>query len=184
MCQPEGFGNGSDNVAMLQQGLYGIKQGAYLWNKHMHQKLTSKGFVRTTSDPAVYTRCTATGNSITTIYVNNALTVTDTKTMLKETQKTLHSLFEMKEEDPDWLMGFKLTDDHKNRTVTLLQAQYIDTLLQHHWMDTCTPISMLMEKDATLSKVDCPQNDTEKQEMTKYPYHKILSSITWLTVVS
>ena len=132
MRQPEGFSDGSDNVAMLQQGLYGIKQGAYLWNKHMHQKLTSKGFVRTTSDPAVYTRCTATGNSITAIHVDNALTVADTKTMLKETRKILHSLFKMKEEDPDWLMGFKLTDDRQNRTVTLSQAQYIDTLLQHH----------------------------------------------------
>ena len=40
-----------------------------------------------------------------------------------------------------------------------------------------------MEKDATLSKADCPQDDTEKQEMTKYPYRKILGGITWLAVV-
>ena len=90
----------------------------------------------------------------------------------------------MKEEDPDWLMGFRLTDDRKNCTVTLSQAQYIDTLLQCHRMDTCTPILMPMEKDATLSKVDCPQDDAEKQEMTKYPYCEILGGITWLAVVS
>lgn len=150
----------------------------------MHQKLTSSGFICTASDPAIYTHCTATGNSITTIHINNALTVTDTKIMLNETQKVLHSLFEIKEEVPNWLMGLKLMDDHENCTVTLSQAQYINILLQHHHMDTCIPVLMPMEKDTILSKMDCPQNNTKKWEMAKYPYCKILGSITWLAVIS
>ena len=129
MHQPEGFSDGMDKVAKLLMGLYGIKQGAYLWNKHMHRKLTSSGFVRISADYAVYTRHSKKGTSITAIHVDNALMVTDTKAMLKQTWKLLHSLFEMKEEDPDWLMGIKLTDDRKNGTINLSQVQYINMLL-------------------------------------------------------
>ena len=118
-----------DKVAKLLMGLYGIKQGAYLWNKHMHRKLTLSGFICINADYAVYTHRSKKGTSITVIHVDNALTVADTKAMLKQTRKLLHSLFEMKEEDLDWLMGIKLTDDRKNGTINLSQAQYIDTLL-------------------------------------------------------
>ena len=183
MCQPEGFSDGTDKVAKLLMGLYSIKQGAYLWNKHMHQKLTLSNFVHINADYAVYTHHSKKGTSITAIHIDNALTVTDTKAMLKQTRKLLHSLFEMKKEDPDWLMGIKLTDDRENGTINLSQAQYINMLLRHHRMDTCTPISTPMEKDVVLSKADCPQDDTKKQEMVQFPYCKVLGGITWLSVV-
>ena len=69
------------------------------------------------------------GISITAIHVDNALTVASSKKMLAETRHALHDLFEMKEEDPNWLMGFKLIDDRKWHTVSISQAQYIDTIL-------------------------------------------------------
>ena len=50
--------------------------------------------------------------------------------MLAETRVLLHRLFEMKEEDPDWLMNFQLIDDRKHHTVTISQTKYIDTLLK------------------------------------------------------
>ena len=63
-----------------------IKQGSYLWNKHMHKKLSSKGFNCLPSDPAVYICCTATDTAITMIHVNNALTITNSKQMLEDTR--------------------------------------------------------------------------------------------------
>ena len=87
----------------------------------MHQKLVTRDFARLPSDHAVYTRCTATGISITAIHVDNALTVASSKKMLAETRQALHDLFEMKEEDPNWLMGFKLINDRKKCTVSIHQ---------------------------------------------------------------
>ena len=101
MQQPEGFSDSTDKVAQLLLSLYGIKQGSYLWNKHMHEKLSSKGFNHLPSDPAVYIRHAATDTAITMIHINNALTVANSKQMLEDTCQLLHSLFEMKEEDPN-----------------------------------------------------------------------------------
>ena len=74
---------------------------------------------------------------ITAIHINNALTIASSRAMLAETHRELHSLFKMKEEDPDWLMGFKLIDNHKNHTVTISQAQYTGTLLKRFRMADC-----------------------------------------------
>ena len=65
--------------------LYGIKQGSYLWNKHMHKKLSSKGFNRLPSDPVVYICCAATDTATTVIHVNNVLTIANPKQMLEDT---------------------------------------------------------------------------------------------------
>ena len=111
MKQPKGFSDSLDKVAELLLSLYGIKQGLHLWNKYMHQKLATCDFIRISSDHAVYIHHTAMGISITAIHVDNTLTVASSKKMLAETRHALHDLFEMKEEDPDWLMGFKLIDD-------------------------------------------------------------------------
>ncbi|KAG5721924.1 hypothetical protein E4T56_gene18423 [Termitomyces sp. T112] len=40
--------------AKLEKGIYGLKQGANLWNKWMHEVLLKLGFVRITSNPCVY----------------------------------------------------------------------------------------------------------------------------------
>ena len=184
MRQPDGFDDGSGQVAALLLSLYGIKQGSHLWNKHMNRRLTTNGFVRLLPDYAVYTRQTETGRSITAIHVDNALTVANTKHMLAETRALLHRLFEMKEEDPDWLMNFQLIDDRKRHTVTISQTKYIDTLLKRHRMESCTPVSTPMEASLVLSKKDCPSTDDEKAEMAQFPYREVLGAITWLAVVS
>ena len=41
-----------------------------------------------------------------------------------------------------------------------------------------------MEASLVLSKKDCPSTDDEKAEMAQFPYREVLSTITWLAVVS
>ena len=51
-------------------------------------------------------------------------------------------------------------------------------------MGKCNPVSTPMDAGLVMSKLDCPQTKAKKAEMAKYPYHKALRAITWLTVVS
>ena len=90
----------------------------------------------------------------------------------------------MKEEDPDWLMGVKLTDNCHKHMVTLSQTQYVELLLKRFRMETCNLVSTPMDPGIVLTKADCPKSDKEKEEMSRYPYCEALGGITWLTVVS
>ena len=82
ICQPDGFDNGSRWVAVLLLSLYGIKQGSHLWNKHMKQHLMTNRFIHLLPDYAIYMCQTETGQLITAIHVDNALTVANMKCML------------------------------------------------------------------------------------------------------
>lgn len=173
-----------ERVAKLLLSLYGIKQGSHLWNKHMHQGLTSRNFICCASDHAVYTRHTKTGRSIIAWHVDNAITVSSSIETLAETCAELHKLFEMKEEDPDWLMGFILTDNRKNCSVAISQAQYVDTILKRFRMDGCNPVQTPIDPNTVLSKADGPQTVEEATEMKKLPYRKLVGAITWIAMVS
>lgn len=43
-----------DACTKLERGIYGLRQGANLWNRRLHQVLVKIGFARITSDPCVY----------------------------------------------------------------------------------------------------------------------------------
>ena len=90
----------------------------------MNQCLMTNSFICLLSDYAIYMCQTETGQSITTIHVDNALTVINMKCMFVKMCTLFHRLFEMKEEDPHWLMNFQLIDDYKCSTVTILQTKY------------------------------------------------------------
>ena len=54
MRQPEGFEDGTNQVARLLRSLYGLKQAARVWNKLLHRKLVAAGYLQLISDSAVY----------------------------------------------------------------------------------------------------------------------------------
>jgi hypothetical protein len=66
------------------------------------------GYHHTHSDSAVYVCQIQQDVIILVIHIDNFLSFSKTQLGLKSAQKQLHKTFEMKEEDPNWLMGFFL----------------------------------------------------------------------------
>jgi hypothetical protein len=54
MCQPDGFGDGTNRVCWLQKTLYGLKQSGQEWNKELDRQMKRKGFSNLQSDPCIY----------------------------------------------------------------------------------------------------------------------------------
>ena len=106
MHQPEGYDDSTGHVARLLCSIYGLKQATHVWNKIMHQKLITVRYDQLTSDTAVYLCNCNDDITILIIYVDNVMSFRNTKPRLFKSQAELHKLFEMKEEDPNWVMGF------------------------------------------------------------------------------
>ena len=53
--QPDGFVEEPNMVWKLKKSLYGLKQSGRMWNKLLNKFLTSEGFVRSMTDPCLYT---------------------------------------------------------------------------------------------------------------------------------
>lgn len=83
----------------------------------------------------------------------------------------------MKEEDPDWLMGFQLINDACKCTVAICHKQYISTILKQYRMDECNPTYLPMGPKVTLSREDSPQSEEEKCEMARIPYRELVGAL-------
>ena len=96
----------------------------------------------------------------------------------------MHKLFKMKEEDPNWVMGFKLIKNHKEATISIDHSLYINAVLRRFGMDDCNTTRTPLNSGNILSVHDCPQTDEERSEMCTVPYRELVSTITWIAVVS
>ena len=67
--------------------------------------------------------------TILVIYVDNVMSFGNTKPGLSKSRAELHKLFKMKEEDPNWVMGFKLIENCKEATISIDHSLYINAVL-------------------------------------------------------
>lgn len=185
MRQPQGFDDGTEHVARLIQSLYGLRQAARVWNKHLHRELTTVAYHQTYSDTAVYVRRSNVGHVvILAIHVDNILSFRDNLDGLKVARAELHKIFKMMEEDPNWVMGFQLIENRHERTIAIDHSQYIEALLRRFNMEQCNPSDIPLNPGKVLSNVDSPTSDKEKAEMNGVPYRELVGGLIWLAVVS
>jgi len=184
MRQPQGFSDGTDRVCKLVRSLYGLKQAARCWNQHLHAALLKLGYHRTYSDSAVYVRQIQQDVVILAIHVDNFLSFGNTQPGLKSARTQLHETFEMKEEDPNWLMGFLLVENPAARTISIDHSQYINTILKRFNMSDCDPAKIPLDPVRVLSKDDGPSTDSDKAKMANKPYRELIGALTWISVTS
>ena len=183
MRQPGGFEDGTNWVAKLLQSLYGLKQAARVWNKLLHKELVVAGYLQLISDSAVYI-CKADHMTILVIHINNIISFRSGKSSLDDAHAKLHRIFKMKEEDLNWLMGFKLIENRNEGTITIDHSLYIDMILQRFSMENCNPMRTPLDLGTLLSTDDCPTTEDEKAAMMNIPYCELIGALTWITVVS
>ena len=183
MRQLEGFEDGTNRVAKLLRSLYGLKQAAWVWNKLLHKELVAAGYLQLISDSAVYIR-KADHITILVIHVDNIISFRSGKSSLDDTCTKLHRIFKMKEEDPNWLMGFKLIENCNEGTIAIDHSLYIDTILQRFGMENCNPTRTPLDPGTLLSTDDCPTTKDKKAVMMNVPYRELIGALTWIAVVS
>jgi hypothetical protein len=111
------------------------------------------GYHRTYSDSAVYIRQIQQDIIILAIHVDNFLSFGNTQSGLKSARKQLHETFEMKEEDPNWLMGFLLVKNPAAQTISIDHSQYINTILKRFNMQDCDATKIPLDPIRVLSSV-------------------------------
>ena len=106
------------------------------------------------------------------------------KSSLDDARAELHRIFEMKEEDLNWVMGFKLIEDRGEGTISIDHSLYIEAVLRRFGMEECNPARTPLDPGTLLSADDCPATEDEKAAMKNIPYRELVGALTWLTVVS
>ena len=119
-------------VLRLLKGLYGLKQAGQGWYQEMSQVLIKElGFNCSAADHSVFFRCTEGEHTIIAVATDNmALTskrAVDPENFKKNIQKywaiTNHGVI-------GWFLGFQIKRDQKNKTLSINQHTYIESLAE------------------------------------------------------
>ncbi len=108
--------NDTKHYLQLKKNLYGCKQAARNWYKHLTEGLLSEGFTQSKVDCCLFLR----HDCIIVVYVDDCLIFTPSNTIIDTLIKALSSKFLLQDEgDVSAFLGVQVKKDAATRTITL-----------------------------------------------------------------
>ena len=178
MEQPEGYekhnSQGDKLVWKLRKSLYGLKQSGRNWNNLLHDFLVNENFVRSMSDPCVYTKTTGQSKTILIIWVDDIIIASSDEMMLKEVKMSLSAKFKMKDLGRlSYFLGIEFV--HDRNCISMSQKMYIEKLLERFNLSECRSKATPCEVASGSLKVEdsSPLDDTRL-------YRELVGSLIYL----
>jgi Reverse transcriptase (RNA-dependent DNA polymerase) len=127
------------------------------------------------------------GNNVTilAIHVDDCLITGSSEDLIAHYKQCLDSTYSLTDLGPIyWLLGIKITHDHKLHTISLTQMTYINTILNCFSLGDAKPYTTLIVPSMNYSKKDSPTNVTKAAYMAKVPYCEAIGSLMYATVAT
>ena len=119
------------------------------WNVKINQSLISIGFTPLHADRCVYVRRRANDIIIIALYVDDLLIASSRKTEMGSIKRMLTQLYEMEDMgEATFILGIAIRRERANRSISIGQSAYINTLLKRHGMADCNSTSTPMDSAA------------------------------------
>jgi hypothetical protein len=186
MEQPEGFRElGKEGyVCKLKKSLYGLKQSPRQWYKRFDSFMLSIEFTRCEYDSCVYFKVLADGSYIyLLLYVDDMLIAASNMKDVNQLKHQLSTEFDMKDLGAaKKILGMEIHRDRKNRRLWISQKSYIEKVLERFGMDKAKPVSTPLANHFRLSTAQCPQSDSEVDEMSRVPYANAVGCLMYAMV--
>lgn len=178
VSQPKGYEiPGRENlVYRLKRALYGLHQSGRAWYFELSKALTEIGLKR-----IEWCNCTYFSNNsvVLLVYVDDIVIFGRNEEVIDQVLIKLNSKFDLKIlGKTKKLLGVEF-EESKNGLL-LHQIPYIHEVCKR-FENFHIPISSLpIVQTAIYSKQQCPQNQSEINEMSKYPYRNLLGCLSYL----
>ncbi|TYK05426.1 gag/pol protein [Cucumis melo var. makuwa] len=137
MNDPKGFitQGQEQNVCKLNRSIYGLKQASRSWNIKFDTTIKSYGFDQNVDEPCVYKKINKGKVAFLVLYVDDILLIENDVGYLIDVKTWLAAKFQMKYlGEAQYVLGIQIIRDHKNKTLALSQATYIDKMLVQYSM--------------------------------------------------
>ena len=144
MCQPEGYGDGTDHICHLKKTIYGLKQSGHKWNTNLNEGLQALGFMRLLSDSCAYIRCHGKDFEILTAWVDDLLLFTTSEEGMRALKAQIAQHWGVTDlGEPSKIIGIEIqcTSD----SISITQHQYIETILHKEGMERTNPVAVPMD---------------------------------------
>ena len=120
--------------------LYCLRQSPKSWFGTVDVKLAVIGFRPLKSDPCVYVYEDETDFVVLTLYVDDIMFLSASKSLQNKLKKKLMNRFEMSDiGDVSRIVGMNVTRDREKGTTTVSQKDYTEDVVQGYGMEGCNP---------------------------------------------
>jgi hypothetical protein len=139
---PKGYT--SDNpTGLLNKGLYGLKQGAYLWFDDISTYMQTLGLKQSSYDPAMF--FDRQKQLYVTIWVDDITLYGPNQDAMGEYKSDLRKRYEIKAMGPQTLyLGMEVKRDQSG-SIDVTQRHYTEKLLERFGMEQCKPAATPMQ---------------------------------------
>lgn len=172
---------GARFACRLKRPLYGLRQSGRRFYQKMLGVLQQTLRVQVCQvDQAVFFRLEGENTLIIVAHVDDLTLVTSNSVLMQEIKQALRSEFEIVELGPiHWLLGIKIRRDRPNRTISLSQSTYINTIVEKFFGSDLKPLALPMDPSIHFSKAQCPQTPQEVEIMKGKPYREAVGSLMY-----
>jgi Reverse transcriptase (RNA-dependent DNA polymerase) len=187
MEQPPGYEESDPQkyCVKLYKSLYGLKQAGRKWYEIVCRTLAELGFKKCEADQAVFYIHAGKDILILAIHVDDCTMTGSSDDLIQNYKLKIKSKYDLTDLGPiHWLLGIKITRDRENRTISLSQSSYIDSLVRRFNFTDLKPYSTPMDPNIRYSKNQCPQTPEEAAEMRHIPYREAVGSLLYLAVAT
>jgi hypothetical protein len=140
----------ANQVCLLTKSLYGLKQSGRQWHANINHSLLANGFTPLHADRCVYVRRNADSIVIIALYVDDLLIASSKTPELLSIKRKLAQQYEMEDMgEATFILGIDIKRNRSNRSISIGQSAYFNTLLQRHGMTNCKSVSTPMDPGAT-----------------------------------
>lgn len=145
MRQPEGYAMGGPNtVCLLKRSIYGLKQSARVWNRHVDAVFRKLGFKPSSADPCLYVRKRGNTYTYVLIYVDDMLVVCKTEEEFNGIHQALRQHFDVTSlGDVRHFLGIEIERDGNG--FVLNQGRYILKLAERFGLENAKPTKVPLD---------------------------------------
>src|SRR5258708_39779802 len=109
------------------------------------------------------------------IHVDALLLASNSHSAIQDVKLQLANHFKLHDQGPATsILGMKIERDCPNRSISLSQPRYIESILAHFRMLECNPPQTLMDKNQRLSVRMSPDTPEKRVKMKPIPYCKLI----------
>ena len=147
--------------------------------------LTELGFKKCKAYQAVFYIHAGKDILILAIHVNDCTMTGSSNDLIQSYKLKIKSKYDLTDLGPiHWLLGIKITWDRENRTISLSQSSYIDSLIRQFNFTDLRPYSTPIDPNIWYSKNQCLQTPEEAAEMHHIPYRESVGLLLYLAITN
>ena len=157
-----------------------------VWYQEMSRVLMGElGFKRSAADHLVFFHQAKDEHVIITVATDNMAVTSKRAVDAEKFKRNIKTFRDITDHGPiGWFLGFQIKRDRKNKTLSINQHAYLESLVEKFRLTNAKPIKTPMEPGTQYSVDQCLSTPNQVAKMKGIPYSEAIRSVLWPVVIS